>query len=103
MPTEYIIYCDESTKRGRLFSNFYGGLLMRSTHLDLVRRDLENLKSGLNLGKELKWVRVTENYEQKYLDFLEVFFNLVEQDVIKVRVMFTQNIHVPVLSKAQLD
>ncbi len=77
--------------------------MLRSTHLDLVRRDLQNLKDHLNLGKELKWVRVSEQYEQKYLEFLKTFFNLVEQDIIKVRVMFTQNIHVPILTKAQID
>ncbi len=27
---QYIIYCDESVKRGDYFSNFYGGALVRS-------------------------------------------------------------------------
>lgn len=30
MPKEYTIWCDESIKKGKYYSNFYGGLLIQS-------------------------------------------------------------------------
>lgn len=90
---EYVIYCDESDSAGRYYGNFYGGLLVRSSELSTVIRELEAKKVGLNLEKELKWQRVTENYLDKYLEFSELLFALIAKDTMKVRIMFTQNIH----------
>ena len=38
---EYYIYCDESLSKGRLFSHFYGGALVRSYDYDEVKAALE--------------------------------------------------------------
>jgi hypothetical protein len=92
---EYIIYCDESEETGRYFSNFYGGALVRSTDFERVKLRLEKRKETLNLFKEVKWTKITANYAQKYMDLLDTFFDLVEADKIKVRIMFTQNMNVP--------
>jgi len=88
---EYIIYCDESIDRGRYFSNFYGGVLVRSSDLEQVQKVLLNRKNELNLLKEAKWSKVTEQYLNKYLGLMETFFDLVEIDKVKTRIMFTQN------------
>src|SRR5690349_14927221 len=95
---EYIIYADESRKRGPLFSNFYGGLLVSSLHMDTIRQELERVKDAERLGREIKWGRISENYEAKYLAVLRAFFDMVDRDLIKIRIMFTQNIHVPILT-----
>ncbi len=34
----YIIYCDESVKKGKYFSNFYGGAIINSNDLDSITR-----------------------------------------------------------------
>lgn len=34
---EYIIYCDESIEKGKYYSDFYGGVLIGSTHLDAIQ------------------------------------------------------------------
>lgn len=91
MSQEYIIYCDESIDRGRYFSNFYGGVLVRSSDLEQVQKVLLNRKNELNLLKEAKWSKVTEQYLNKYLGLMETFFDLVEIDKVKTRIMFTQN------------
>jgi hypothetical protein len=91
MSLEYIIYCDESDERGLHFSNFYGGALVRSDHLEDVANALRACKAAQNLHREVKWTRITENYENKYKALLDVFFDLVKAGKIKVRVMFTQN------------
>lgn len=95
MTRELVIYCDESTKKGKYFSNFYGGCLVRSEHLDHCRSVMEKTKASLGFDKEVKWRRVTENYLQRYVDLVEKFFDLIEDDLIKIRIMFTQNMRVP--------
>jgi hypothetical protein len=50
---ELIIYCDESVKYGKHFSNFYGGLLVSSDHIDAVRASIASKKAELNLLGEL--------------------------------------------------
>ena len=91
MANEYIIYCDESTESGRHFSNFYGGVLVRSEHIDEIRRALGEIKRNLNFFGEVKWQKITEPYAEKYIRLMDAFFDLVMADRIKVRIMFTQN------------
>lgn len=91
---EYVIYCDESDGDGKFYANFYGGLLIRSSHIDEVKNTLNEKKKELNLERELKWQRVTSNYLSKYIEFSDLLFDFIEQDLIKIRIMFTQNIYV---------
>lgn len=95
MATELVIYTDESDKEGRYFSNFYGGLLVRSPDLARVINHLENCKRQQNLFQEIKWQRVTANYLTKYIAVVDALFDLVAADIAKVRIMFTNNQFVP--------
>jgi hypothetical protein len=92
---EYIIYTDESDKRGRYFSNFYGGVLVRSYDLPGVVGRLETCKSRLFLRGEVKWQKVTKTYLEKYEQTIDAFFDEVAADRMKVRIMFTNNQYVP--------
>jgi hypothetical protein len=74
MPKEYIIYCDESEKAGKHFSNFYGGALETSDDIDNVRDALATKKAELNLFDEVKWTKITEAYEEKYKELMSCFF-----------------------------
>jgi hypothetical protein len=93
---EYIIYADESEEDGPFFSNFYGGLLVRSPDLKSVVGCLEASKEELRLGGKAKWQKVTPQYLEKYKALMEAFFDLVEADQVKVRIMFLQRINVAV-------
>jgi hypothetical protein len=95
MSLEYVIYTDESEKRGIFYSNFYGGALVRSPDLQPAIARLEQEKARLNLHREVKWQRVTENYLEKYIALMDCFFDEVAAGRIKVRVMFTQNQFIP--------
>jgi hypothetical protein len=96
MSLEYVIYCDESSAKGRHFSNFYGGVLVRSTDLERVLSRLAAKKLELNFFGEVKWQKVSAGpYLQKYIALIDEVFDLMGQGLIKVRIMFTQNIHVP--------
>ncbi|RYD70053.1 MAG: DUF3800 domain-containing protein [Sphingobacteriales bacterium] len=92
---EYIIWCDESDKKGQFFSNFYGGVLVASDHLKEVQTTLMNKCADLHFFDEIKWQKVSEHYLDKYISIMDCFFNLVKSGLVKVRIMFTQNAYVP--------
>ncbi len=92
---EYYIWCDESLKKGKKYSNFYGGALVQSSDIDEVIHSLERKKRELNLFGEVKWTKVSENYEKKYIELISLFFYFIKNSKIKVRVMFTDNALVP--------
>ena len=101
---ELTIWCDESDKTGKFFSNFYGGVLVRSKDLRHVQKSLEKVCSEQNLHKELKWERVTEHYLTKYKAVMDAFFDHIEMDRVKVKIMFTHNAQVATnLTKEQRD
>lgn len=90
MARELSIYCDESDSKGKHFENFYGGALVESIHLEEVIGRLQAKKDELNLGAEVKWQKITENYADKYIAFMDEAFALLKEGKLKVRVMFTQ-------------
>ena len=92
---EYILFCDESDKEGKFYSNFYGGLIVGASQFERVTRRLEQKKHELNLYHEVKWERVTEQYLAKYIELIRCFFEEIAQRNIKVRIMFRQNAHKP--------
>jgi hypothetical protein len=91
MSLEYVIYTDESEKRGNFYSNFYGGVLVKSCDLQPVIDTLVECKNRLNLFQEVKWIKTTENYLEKYQVLMNAFFEEVAAGRVKMRVMFTQN------------
>lgn len=90
---EYIIFCDESDKKGDFYSNFYGGVLVGiSTYQDIKFR-LDEKKESLNFGKEIKWQRVTDQYLEKYMELMSCYFDELRSGNLKIRIMFRQNVH----------
>lgn len=87
----YTIYCDESAKKGKKFANFYGGAILKSSDTEAISKLLNEKKDELNLNAELKWVKISKSYEQKYIEFIRYFFEFVSSGRIKVRIMFTDN------------
>lgn len=105
MPKRHlIIYCDESAEKGSYYSHFYGGALIDAQNREIISRRLIEKKDSLNLFRELKWTYISENYRDKYLSFIDYFMGFVRDGLIKIRIMFTQNIHIPRgLTEYQID
>lgn len=104
MAKEYFIYCDESIESGKYYSDFYGGVLIESTYYDTITQSLNDKKIELNLNNEIKWTRVTENYLEKYTQLMDLFFDYIQENQIKIRIMFRQSAYEPVgLSQEQKD
>lgn len=99
-----IIYCDESAEKGRYYSHFYGGAVISASERELLEDALNNKKASLNLHKELKWTYITKAYAQKYIEFIDLYFDLIQKGLIKVRIMFIQNMYVATsLDEYQID
>lgn len=95
MARELIIYCDESDAAGKFYSDFYGGVLVKSKDLDYVKTAISKKKLALHLHGEVKWQKVTSNYLDKYKELVDLYFALTREGKLKTRIMFTQNCHVP--------
>ena len=88
---EYFIWCDESDQSGKFFSNFYGGVLVKSEDLHEVMYTLQKVCRRLHLRDEIKWQKISDHYVIKYIALMDAFFDLVKEGKIKVRIMFIQN------------
>lgn len=88
---ELLLYCDESTKDGRYYSNFYGGALVSSDNYNEITDYLNEVKQNNNLFSEIKWTKVTESYLDKYIAVIDCFFDFISRNMIKLRIMFSQN------------
>lgn len=88
---EYILYCDESVKRGDIYSNFYGGSLVKSIHLEEVVNKLNEYREKNGIKAEMKWTKVTSQYLEKYIGLMDIFFDLLLENKIKTRIMFQKN------------
>lgn len=54
MKKQYLIYADESHRKGKYFSNFYGGALINYNELEKLNRKLNEKKEQLGLFQEVK-------------------------------------------------
>lgn len=84
----YIIYCDESSNKGIKYSDFFGGCMIDSRDQFELTQALEHKKAELNLTAEIKWTKITENYLDKYIEMIDLFFDFIKAGKIKVRIMF---------------
>ena len=87
-PVEYIVYCDESSDKGSLYVDFYGGSIVRADKLPEIVAALNAKKEELNLHGEIKWTKVTEQYLERYQEMIRLFFTYVRAGDIRVRIMF---------------
>ncbi len=94
-PSEYVLFCDESIRDGPFYSNFYGGVLVPTSRLAPIAEQLGRMKLSLNLYGEVKWTKVTANYQDKYCSLMDAFFDLMEAREIRTRIMFRQNARRP--------
>lgn len=99
-----VIYCDESASKGRYYSHFYGGAMVPESHRRLVEARLNAVKQDQGLGAELKWTKISETWADRYIAFIDEVFDCMEEGILRLRIMFTQNSNRPTgLSDYQLE
>lgn len=88
---EYIIFCDESDSSGAVYSNFYGGIVVRGSQIQRIESELRDFSASLGLHEEIKWNKVNQLYLKSYSALISKFFEEVKAGNIKVRIMFREN------------
>lgn len=88
----YYIYCDESVLRGKLFSDFYGGVLIESHMLSALEPLLRDKYQQLGLTGEVKWTKTNQFLLPAYQELMDFFFDYVALGILKIRIMYTQNL-----------
>lgn len=87
----YYIWLDESDKEGEFYSNFYGGILIKSEDLDNVLRMMSNIVEELEIKEEIKWQKVNAFYLERYKKIVEFIFDLLRTGLVKIRIFFRNN------------
>ncbi|MBV4359679.1 DUF3800 domain-containing protein [Pinibacter aurantiacus] len=88
----YYIFCDESLKKGKYYSNFYGGLIIEKREFERVKNALISKMQDLQMeDSELKWSNVNTFRLEQYIAIIQTFFEFVKSGIVKVRIMFTDN------------
>lgn len=87
----YYIYCDESIKKGKYYSNFYGGAMVDSKDYELIKDVLEGKRVNLIQSSELKWQKIDKLNYKNYIDAIDTFFDFIQAGKVKIRIMFTNN------------
>jgi hypothetical protein len=101
---EYLVFLDESEKKGTYYSNFYGGVMVGGKQYERLTFLLNEKKRELNFFGEVKWSKVSEPYLSKYIALIEAFFSEVAAGHLRVRIMFRQNAHKPQnLTREQIE
>lgn len=101
---EYLIFLDESERKGTYYSNFYGGVIVGARHYERITHALDEAKTQLNFFGEVKWSKVSESYLGKYQTLMERFFDEVDAGHLRLRIMFRQNAHQPQnLTREQIE
>jgi hypothetical protein len=91
----YMLFCDESERKGRYFSNFFGGVRIGFSEYEAVTRRLNLQKRNLGLTSEPKWEKTDATTVERYCQLISAFFDEIANGRIWMRVMFTQNLFVP--------
>lgn len=91
----YIIYADESDKTGKFYSNFFGGVLLKASDQQVMNELLNDKKADLGIRNEIKWQYVDASRVDRYIEFIQFYFEFIATSRLKTRIMFTQNMRVP--------
>ena len=82
----YYIWTDESDATGKYYANFYGGILIKSEHLNEVLERLSAIVKEVGLeNEEIKWQKENEFAEERYKKIIDVLFALLSEDKAKQR------------------
>ena len=95
-----VIICDESVKKGKNYSYFYGGCLCNENRYEQISNTLSTFASALNFN-ELKSTKITPKNYKNYIRVLDLFFTFIKSGELKLRIMFAPNEELLNLKKAE--
>jgi hypothetical protein len=84
---------DESERRGRRYSYFFGGLLIPKASVQQSRALLSLVASKCGLRGEIKWTKTGPDNFEAFTQMASAFFVLIEEGVCRLRVAYNSNEH----------
>lgn len=77
--SKYVIYCDESDRKGKNYSYFYGALAFDVNNFAHLENYLKSNKVTISQSAyngELKWSKISNSKEDEYLykNFIDAIF-----------------------------
>lgn len=87
---KYVIVCDESTRKGKKYSYFFGGAIVLEREYQKVNDILRKYAELKELG-EVKRTKITSANYNSYIGLLDLFFTFIKGKEIRARVMFAGN------------
>lgn len=90
------IWLDESDKKGQYYSNFYGGILIKSDDLDDVLSQARDLFQEKGIWEEIKWQKVNKHTYEAYLSVVDFIFRILAENKAKIRIFFRNNQNKPI-------
>ncbi len=93
MSEKYIIFSDESDRKGSKYSYFLGGILLAESQMQYIESYLLNAKGEYH--GEIKWNKISDSRWKMeiYEKFIKAIFQLIESGYIKCRIFFVPNIY----------
>ena len=89
------IWLDESDRHGEFYSNFYGGILVKSCHYAEVMQRMRSIVAEVGINDEIKWQKVNQYHYEKYLRLVDELFALAGEGKLKIRIFFRHNQFTP--------
>ena len=75
--SKYVIYCDESEKSGKNYSDFFGGLLVQECDIEPINNKILLFRETHNYIGELKWSKTCSKKLEMYKKYVDGFFKIL--------------------------
>ena len=89
----YSVISDESERKGRRYSYFYGGLLIPNASIPECRFLLSAVALSCRIKGEIKWTKTSLHNVEAYMQMASTFLMLVEEGSCRLRVAYNSNDH----------
>lgn len=86
---KYHIFCDESCLSNRY--SCYSGIIIENCFLEKVKNTILNSRKENNLYAEIKWSKISNQYEEKYINLIKAIESLINKDIMHFRSIIIDN------------
>jgi hypothetical protein len=98
MEKSYVVYCDESDRKGKHYSYFFGMIAFETENYSQIENFLFNCKTDINNNPyrgELKWSKISNSAQDEFIykKFIDGIFDCLQSGKILIRIFCCDNIY----------
>lgn len=75
-------YCDESNDHAGPQFMVFGTMVLKASDYDQIGREIREWRKAQTMNREMKWVKVKNQYVSKYLSLIDLFKSLATRDLV---------------------